>query len=93
MLFMVERFSPGQAQHIYRTARERGLMLPGGLVYADSLVSASLDVCFQLMECDEPVLFQEWVARWGNLAEREIVPVIPSATTTALMTRLAGKAG
>jgi hypothetical protein len=39
------------------------------------------------MEGDDPVLFQEWVARWGDLAEREIVPVIPSATTTALMTR------
>ena len=63
--------------------------VPEGLVYLDSWVSASLDVCFQLMECDDPALFQEWVARWGGLAEIEVVPVTTSARTSALMARLA----
>jgi Protein of unknown function (DUF3303) len=94
MLFMVvERFPPGRAADIYRVAREQGRMLPDGLVYVDSWVSASLDVCFQLMECDDPVLFQEWVARWGDLVEIEIVPVTTSATTSAMMARLAAEAG
>jgi hypothetical protein len=62
MLFMVvERFAQGRAQEIYRVAREQGRMLPDGLVYVDSWVSAALDVCFLLMECEDPVLFQEWV--------------------------------
>jgi hypothetical protein len=91
MLFMVvERFAPGRAAEIYRIAREQGRMLPEGLVYVDSWVSAGLDVCFQLMECEDPVLFQEWIARWGDLADFEIVPVTPSSATSALMARLAG---
>ena len=92
MLFMVvERFAAGRAAEIYRVARERGRMLPDGLIYVDSWVSAGLDVCFQLMECEDPVLFQEWTARWGDLADIEIVPVVPSAETSALMARLAGE--
>ena len=90
MLFMVvERFAPGRAAEVYRTVRERGRMLPEGLVYVDSWVSASLDVCFQLMECEDPLLFQEWTAQWGDLADIEIVPVVPSKATAALMARLA----
>jgi hypothetical protein len=91
MLFMVvERFAQGRAQEIYRVAREQGRMLPDGLVYVDSWVSAALDVCFQLMECEDPVLFQEWVARWGDLADIDIIPVTPSSETSGLMARLAG---
>jgi uncharacterized protein DUF3303 len=93
MLFMiVERFAPGRATEVYRIARERGRMLPNGLVYVDSWVSAALDVCFQLMECEDPVLFQEWAVRWGGLADIEIVPVAPSSETSALMARLASEA-
>jgi hypothetical protein len=90
MLFMVvERFAPGRVAEVYRIVRERGRMLPEGLVYVDSWVSASLDVCFQLMECEDPLLFQEWTAQWGDLADIEIVPVAPSKATAALMARLA----
>jgi hypothetical protein len=90
MLFMVvERFEPGRLAEVYRVVRERGRMLPAGLVYVDSWVAASLDVCFQLMACEDPVVFQEWTARWGDLARIEIVPVVPSKETAALMARLA----
>lgn len=90
MLFMVvERFAPGRVDEVYRIVRERGRQLPDGLVYVDSWVAAGLDVCFQLMECEDPVLFQEWAARWGDLAKMEIVPVVPSKATAALMARLA----
>ena len=92
MLFMVvERFAPGRAAEVYRIARERGRMLPDGLIYVDSWVSAGLDVCFQLMECEDPALFQEWTAQWGDLASFEIVPVVPSRTTSSLMSRLANE--
>jgi len=90
MLFMVvERFAQGRAQEIYHVARDQGRMLPDGLVYVDSWVSAALDVCFQLMECEDPVHFQEWVARWGDLADIDIIPVTPSSETSELMARLA----
>jgi hypothetical protein len=92
LLMVVERFAPGRMTEVYRVARERGRMLPDGLVYVDSWVSASLDVCFQLMACDDPVLLQEWTAHWGDLADIEIVPVVPSAETSAMMARLANEA-
>ena len=38
-----------------------------------------LDRCFQLMETDDPSLFDEWTARWSDLAEFEVVPVLRSA--------------
>jgi hypothetical protein len=45
------------------------------------------------MECADPLLYQEWVAGWGDLVEIEIIPVTPSSATRDLMARLAGEAG
>jgi hypothetical protein len=33
------------------------------------------------MECDNPRLFQEWVAFWSDRIDFETVPVVPSAQT------------
>jgi hypothetical protein len=89
MLFMVvERFAPGAAREIYRRVREDGRGLPEGLRYVDSWVRADLRGCYQLMECDDLAPLQEWTAGWGELADFEIVPVTPSATTQELMARL-----
>ena len=90
MLFMVvERFAHGRTPEVYQLVRERGRMLPAGLTVVDSWVSANLDTCFQLMECSDPVLLQEWVAHWGDLVSFEIIPIVPSKQTAALMKRLA----
>jgi hypothetical protein len=83
MLFMViERFRDDDMVPIYRKLRDAGRMLPDGLTYVDSWVEPSFARCFQLMECDDLRLFQEWVLRWrGSGATVEIVPVVPSAQT------------
>jgi len=90
MLFMVvERFTPRGAAEIYRRVREEGRPLPEGLRYLDSWVRADLRGAFQLMECDDAALLQEWIAGWGELADFEIVPVTSSSATQDLMRRLA----
>jgi hypothetical protein len=90
MLFMiVERFAAGRTSEVYQLVRERGRMLPDGLVYVDSWVSANLETCFQLMECDDPIVLQEWIAQWGDLVTFDIIPVVPSKQTAGLMNRLA----
>jgi len=90
MLFMVvEHFAEGKVAGIYRIAREEGRRLPDGLRYVDSWVAVSLDTCFQLMECDDLALMQEWVARWEGFGQFEIVPVTRSKETFALMEKLA----
>ena len=49
----------------------------------DSWVDERLDRCFQLMETDDPRLFDDWIARWADLAEFEVVPVLRSAEAAA----------
>ncbi|HEY1276952.1 MAG TPA: DUF3303 family protein [Thermoleophilaceae bacterium] len=85
---VVERFTPEGAREIYRRVREGSRLLPEGLRYVDSWVRADLRGCFQLMECDDLALLQEWIAGWGDLAEFEILPVVPSTATQELMARL-----
>jgi len=82
MLFMViEQFKSREAaQAVYQRFAERGRMLPDGLNYIDSWIEEDLGRCFQLMETDNPQLFQQWTACWNDLVDFEIVPVIKSAT-------------
>jgi hypothetical protein len=75
---VIERFRNRDAAAVYRRFRERGRMMPDGLRYVDSWVETGFDRCFQLMECDDPLLFRQWVERWEDLVEFEIVPVLTS---------------
>ena len=89
MLFMVvERFRDGQAKEIYRRFQEKGRMMPEGLKYVDSWVEVNFDRCFQLIECDDPRLFQEWVLQWQDLGEFEIIPVVPSKETAEVVSKM-----
>jgi len=79
MLFMIiERFKQQGARAVYRRFAEKGRMMPEGLHYVDSWVEANFDRCFQLMECNDLRLLQQWIAQWQDLVEFEIVPVITS---------------
>ena len=86
MLYMViERFKNHNAAPVYRRFRERGRMAPEGLKYIDSWVETNFDRCFQLMECDDKELFQEWIANWKDLVDFELVEVRTSQQASALM--------
>jgi hypothetical protein len=75
---VIETYKQGAAP-VYARAASRGRMLPLGLVYLESWVEEpGLDRCFQLMETDEPQLFDEWISSWSDLVDFEIVPVISS---------------
>ena len=88
MLFMViERYKNRDAEAVYRRYREHGRMLPEGLQYLDSWVEPNFDRCFQLMSADDPDLFQEWISRWRDLVDFEIVPVRTSAEASELIVR------
>ena len=86
MLFMViERFRDRDARAVYRRFHERGRMTPDGLAYIDSWVEANCDRCFQLMECDDEHLLEQWAAHWRDLVEFEFVPVVTSADMAAAL--------
>jgi hypothetical protein len=59
-------------------------MLPDGLKYVNSWVEANFDRCFQLMECDDERLFQQWIAHWNDLVDFEIVAVRSSKDAAAV---------
>ena len=83
MLFMViERFRDDDMVPIYQKVRDGGRMLPEGLTYIDSWVEPNFSRCFQLMECDDLRLFQQWVLQWRGLGVTiDIVPVVGSNDT------------
>jgi hypothetical protein len=83
MLFMViERFRDNDMIPVYRQVRDAGRKLPDGLKYVDSWIEPNFGRCFQVMECDDARLLQEWVLQWRGLGVTfEIVPVVPSAQT------------
>jgi hypothetical protein len=59
--------------------------MPDGVTFLNSWVSADLGRCFQLMECDDATLFQQWVAEWSDLISFEIVPVVAGKETAAAL--------
>jgi hypothetical protein len=75
---VIETFTRGP-----RPVYDRGRMLPEGLRYVESWVDEGLGRCFQLMETDDPALFEAWTAEWDDLARFEIVPVLASADAAA----------
>jgi len=87
MLFMViEHFRDNDMVPVYRQLRDGSRMLPDGLKYLDSWVEPNFGRCFQLMECDDLRLFQQWVLEWrGFGATVEIVPVVGSKDTQAVI--------
>ena len=57
---------------------------PPGLEYIESWVEADgLSRCYQLMETDDPSLFDPWVAAWSDIVDFEIVPILSSTQATA----------
>jgi len=79
MLFMVvERFKNGDSKAIGERFARDGRMLPPGVGYHASWVDAARGRCFQIMEADRGELLGEWVKRWEDLVEFEIVPVVTS---------------
>ncbi len=87
MLYVViERFKNRDAKAVYRRFREKGRMAPQGLSYLESWVETNFDRCFQLMECGDLRLLEEWAAHWRDLVEFEFVPVRRSSEAVEIIT-------
>ena len=76
---VVEHFRGGDARPVYRRFRDQGRMAPEGLRYVSSWVTEDLRHCYQVMECEDPQLLERWMARWRDLVDFEVVPVMTSA--------------
>jgi hypothetical protein len=73
---VIETFRCGDPEPVYARFHAKGRMLPDGLLYVDSWLAADGQRCFQLMETCEPALFDEWIGRWSDLMDFEIIPLM-----------------
>jgi hypothetical protein len=76
---VIEKFKVGCSSAVYDRFREKGRMLPEGLIYIDSWVTTDRQKCYQLMETEDPRLFETWIANWSDLVDLEFVPVMSSS--------------
>ena len=72
---VIETFLPGCKAKIYERFHAQGRMLPNGLVYLNSWLEKDGDRCFQLMETDDPSLFQRWIDNWKDLVRFEVIEI------------------
>src|SRR5437879_6510323 len=78
---------------IQESGRESGLSplpregrrAPDGLDYVESWVETNFDHCFQLMECADLRLLEQWADRWRDLVDFEFVPVPRSKEAAELI--------
>lgn len=75
---VIENFKPGMAGEIYRRLGDTGRHMPAGLTYVGSWITDDLTRCYQVMECDDPGLLDDWISHWTDLMDFEVVPVISS---------------
>ena len=80
---IIERFRNRDPVPVYQRFREQGRLAPEGLTYVSSWVSVDLTTCYQIMETSDRALLDEWLARWSDLVEFEVVPVVASADAAA----------
>jgi len=75
---IIEHFRDGDPVPVYRRFRDRGRMAPEGLQYVSSWVTTDLKHCYQVMECDDRRLLDQWVDAWRDIVDFEVVPVVTS---------------
>ena len=87
MLFMViEHYRNGDAAPVYARFREQGRLAPEGLKYVTSWVTEDHQTCYQVMECADRALLDEWMGKWSDLVQFEVKSVVTSAEAAARYT-------
>jgi len=81
---IVEELRAGDAAAVYQRYREKGRLAPEGLSYLGSWVTQDFKRCFQVMECEDEALLQEWISNWDDLVEFEVIPVVSSTDAAAV---------
>jgi hypothetical protein len=76
---IVETYKNRDPLPVYRRFRDHGRLAPDGVRYVTSWVDDKLERCFQLMEAEQRELIDEWIARWNDLVDFEVYPVISSS--------------
>ena len=76
---VIEHFKNRDAVPVYRRFRAEGRLAPEGLGYVTSWITEDMSRCYQIMEAADRALLEEWMARWADLIDFEVFPVLSSA--------------
>lgn len=84
MLFLIiEHFKDRDPVPVYRRFRDQGRMMPPGLSYVSSWVTHDLAHCYQIMESESHAPLDEWIGKWADVVDFEVLPVMTSADAQA----------
>ena len=83
MLYMILEDFKGDPVPVYRRFRDQGRLAPDGLRYIDSWVTQDLQRCYQVVECNDPALLRQWIDRWKDVVDFEVIPVVSSSEAVA----------
>lgn len=83
---LIETYRNADPVPVYRRFRDRGRLAPDGLAYRGSWVTPDLARCYQLMECEDRQLLDEWIGHWSDIVDFEVIEVITSADAAAKVT-------
>ncbi len=76
---VIERFKNGNPKPIYERFAAQGRLAPEGLSYVNSWVTEDLSTCYQVMETEDKALLDQWIAKWQDLVDFEVLPILTSA--------------
>ena len=85
MLYLIVEDFRGNPEAVYRRFRDQGRLAPEVLRYVNSWVTQDLQRCYQIMECEDPRLLQQWMGQWSDLVEFEVIPVMTSSEAADLI--------
>jgi hypothetical protein len=88
LYMVVEHFKNKDAAPVYRRFRERGRIMPEGLIYVSSWIDERFERCYQLMEASDFSLLTQWMANWDDVMDFEVYPVITSPEAVERMAPL-----
>ncbi len=80
---VIEHFKNRDPVPVYRRFRDQGRLAPEGLTYVTSWITTDLAHCYQIMACADRALLDQWMERWRDLVDFEVLPVLTSAQVQA----------
>ena len=93
LYMIIEHFREGEARPVYERFRQHGRLAPDGLQYVSSWVTTDLRRCYQVMQCADRALLDQWIAAWSDLVDFEVIPVVTSTEASAQVFAADSKAG
>jgi len=72
---VVEKFKPNCFEENNSLWNKKGRMFPEGLYYLNSWVNKEQNICFQLMETNDPKLFETWIENWKEFTDFDVFSI------------------